>query len=53
MAMQTWVMVPRVNIGAGNGLLPDGTMPLPEPMLNGIHLSTISQEVIMIYEHSP
>ena len=21
-----------VNIGAGNGLLPDGTKPLPEPM---------------------
>ena len=23
----------RVNIGSGNGLLPDGTKPLPEPML--------------------
>ena len=23
-----------VNIGSGNGLLPDGTKPLPEPMLN-------------------
>ena len=22
-----------VNIGTGNGLLPDGTKPLPEPML--------------------
>ena len=22
-----------VNIGLGNGLLPDGTKPLPEPML--------------------
>ena len=22
-----------VNIGSGNGLLPDGTKPLPEPML--------------------
>ena len=22
-----------VNIGSGNGLLPDGTMPLPEPIL--------------------
>ena len=33
-----------VNIGSGNGLLPHGTKPLPEPMLNshmrflGIHL---------------
>ena len=25
-----WVWV---NIGSGNGLLPDGTKPLPEPML--------------------
>ena len=23
----------KVNIGSGNGLLPDGTKPLPEPML--------------------
>ena len=23
----------RVNIGSGNGLLPDGTKPLPEPVL--------------------
>ena len=23
-----------VNIGPGNGLLPEGTKPLPEPMLN-------------------
>ena len=23
----------RFNIGSGNGLLPDGTKPLPEPML--------------------
>ena len=28
MATQTWV-----NIGSGNGLLPDGTKPLPEPIL--------------------
>ena len=25
-----------VNIGSGNGLLPDGTKPLPEPMLTNI-----------------
>ena len=28
MATDIWV-----NIGSGNGLLPDGTKPLPEPML--------------------
>ena len=26
-----------VNIGPGNGLLPDGTKPLPEPMLTYDH----------------
>ena len=25
-----------VNIGSGNGLLPDGTKPLPEPMLTQV-----------------
>ena len=25
-----WILV---NIGSGNGLVPDGTKPLPEPML--------------------
>ena len=28
MATEIWV-----NIGSGNGLVPDGTKPLPEPML--------------------
>ena len=28
--MATWIYV---NIGSGDGLLPDGTKPLPEPML--------------------
>ena len=28
--MATWIYA---NIGSGNGLLPDGTKPLPEPML--------------------
>ena len=28
--MVTWIWI---NIGSGNGLLPDGTKPLPEPML--------------------
>ena len=38
-----------VNIGSGNGLLPDGTKPLPEPVFtdhvksNDIHIGKISQ----------
>ena len=41
-----------VNIGSGNGLLPDSTKPLPEPMLtdhqwspSDIHIRAISQEM--------
>ena len=40
----------RVNIGSGNGLLPDGTKPLCEPWMTyilNIHLRAISQEVLM------
>ena len=39
------VMPYRYNIGSGNGLLPGGNKPLPEPMLTscGIHLRVISQ----------
>ena len=43
MAIYLWV-----NIGSGNGLLPDSTKPLPKPMLTyyrGIHLRAISREV--------
>ena len=47
MATEIWV-----NIGSGNGLLPDGTKPLPEPMLtdnqwspSDIHMKAISQEM--------
>ena len=29
----TYLTPALVNIGSGNGLLPDGTKPLPEPML--------------------
>ena len=42
------------NIGSGNGLLPDGTMPLPEPMLTssegfcGILLRAVSQELLKV-----
>ena len=42
----------RVNIGSGNGLLPDDTKPLPEPMLtdhqwspSDIRVRAISQEM--------
>ena len=31
-----------VNIGSGNGLLPDGTKPLPEPMLTYHQLSPLA-----------
>ena len=35
------------NIGSGNGLLPDGTKPLPEPKLTsaGFHLTANSREI--------
>ena len=42
MATQNWV-----NIGSGNGLVPDGTKPLPEPMLTN-HQMTISHEMLKI-----
>ena len=37
MATEIWV-----NIGSGNGLLPDGTKPLPEPMLTNHQWSPVS-----------
>ena len=47
MAAEIWV-----NIGSGNGLLPDGTKPLPEPVLtdhqwspSDIHIREISREM--------
>ena len=47
MAREIWV-----NIGSGNDLLPDGTKPLPEPivtdlhfMSSDIHRRNISQEM--------
>ena len=47
MAAEIWV-----NIGSGNGLLPDDTKPLPEPVLtdhqwspSDIHIREISQEM--------
>ena len=37
MATEIWV-----NIGSGNGLLPDGTKPLPEPMLTDHQWSSVT-----------
>ena len=37
MVAQDWV-----NIGSGNGLLPDSTKPLPEPMLTNHQLSLVA-----------
>ena len=42
MATQIWV-----NMGSGNGLLPDGTKPLPEPMLN-VNLSSVRSSDIYL-----
>ena len=36
MATEIWV-----NIGSDNGLLPDGTKPLPEPMLTYIKYAPV------------
>ena len=41
MATEIWV-----NIGTGNGLLPDGTKPLPEPILTFHNLSPVPQPSI-------
>ena len=32
----------KVNIGSGNGLLPNGTKPLPEPMLANDQWSVVA-----------
>ena len=37
--MAAWILV---NIGAGNGLLPDGTKPLPEPMLTNLQQGLVA-----------
>ena len=37
--MATWILV---NIGSGNGLLPDGTKPLPEPLLTDHQWSPVT-----------
>ena len=52
MTQQLWI-----NIGLRNGLLPDGTKPLPKPLLNsyiwlvkcsGIHVRSILEQVIKL-----
>ena len=50
MATEIWV-----NIGSGNGLLPDDTKPLPEPMMtyqwSFVHPTTILQAAPEISDH--
>ena len=42
MAAEIWV-----NTGSGNGLLPDSTKPLPEPMLTELNVvSPVTNELI-------
>ena len=45
MATEIWV-----NIGSGNGLLPNGTKPLPEPMLTDHQLSPVTLISGQFYE---
>ena len=44
--LATWIWV---NISSGNGLLPDGTKPLPKPMLTNPVLFTISGQFHKTY----
>ena len=48
MATEIWV-----NIGSGNGLLPDGTKPLPEPMLTDHHLKSSDIHIWIISQEMP
>ena len=41
-----------VNIGSGNGLVPDGTKPLPEPMLTYHHASGIYPSGPLVHHKS-
>ena len=46
MATEIWV-----NIGSGNGLLPDGTKPLPEPILTYHHFMVhfmVAREIALL-----
>ena len=47
MATEIWV-----NIGSGNGLLPDGTKPLPEPMLTAHQWSPVTFILGQFYKRS-
>ena len=55
--MLTYIYRILVNIGSGNGFMPDGIKPLPEAMLtyhgevpDDIHLSSNSYEMLKPYE---
>ena len=45
-----WVNI-WVNIGSGNGLLPDGTKPWPEPMFTQIchHMASLGHNELILY----
>ena len=47
MATEIWV-----NIGSGNGLLPDGTKPLPEPVLTDHQWSPVTFILGQFYNRS-
>ena len=36
----------KVNVGSGNGLVPSGNKPLPEPMLTKIHVTWHNQALM-------
>ena len=38
-----------VNIGSGNGLVPDGTKPLPEPMVDHLNWDPVVYKSRQIY----
>ena len=44
-----YLVTSRINIGSGDGLLPDGTKALPEPMLANHHWNKMSPRLERIY----
>ena len=48
---RVWYLVLAINFGSGNGLVPSGTKPLPEPMLMTIPQSSIKTVVKALPTH--
>ena len=44
-----WKQCRVVNIGSGNGLVPSGNKPLPEPMLTYFHVASPGHNVLIMY----